>query len=231
MSNRCPVCNKFAYAAESANVNGTFYHKTCMKCKTCKCNLSVSTYKLLKGTNEIYCQIHLPQPKNLQAAVTMETISAKQSHRPDLVNRQVQGGDDQRRNLQSSDTLDIRQANKTKGTLVNTNVRGCDEQRHNTGALGAYDTHAMQHAKSSQTLVNNQVRGGNDLRHNTGALSMSDTNAMKQSKSSQSLVNNQVRGGNDLRHNTQTTETMESVHLRSAPKVGVIQNPNIRTAK
>ncbi|EKE38023.1 hypothetical protein ENUP19_0062G0016 [Entamoeba nuttalli] len=228
MSNRCPVCNKFAYAAESCNINGTFYHKSCMKCKVCNCNLSISSYKLLKGTNEIYCSVHLPQPKNLQAATTLETMTAKQCHRPELVNKNIQGGVEQRRNLQATDTLDIQSAQRTKGVLVNSQVRGCCEQRTNTGKLGIADVNAIAQSKSSQSLVNGQVHGGSDQRTNTGKLGIADVNAIAQSKSSQSLYNAQVRGAG---RNCQATESIEIDHIKQAPKVGVIQNPQIRGTK
>ena len=44
-------------------------------------------------------------------------------------------------------------------------------------------------------------------------------------KSPRSLINAQIRGDS---RNTQSTDTIEQNHIKNAPKVGVIQNPQIR---
>ena len=226
MSNRCPVCNKFAYAAESISVNGTYYHKTCMKCKTCKCNLSVSTYKLLKGTTEIYCSLHLPQPKNLQAAVTMETMNAAK-RQPELHNRNILGGSEQRTNTGAMSVAERSavQQQKASSTLHNRNVLGCSEQRSNTGAMSMSDRSAVQNHKLASSLHNGNVLGGADQRKNTGAMSVAERNAVQQQKQSSSLHNSQIRGAG---RNTQAVDTIENQGSLNAPKVGTIMNPQIR---
>ena len=193
MSNRCPICNKFAYAAESISVNGTYYHKTCMKCKTCKMNLSVSTYKLLKGTTEVYCAQHLPQPKNLQAAVTMESINAAK-RQPDLVNRNVLGGADQRTNsgaMSMTERAAVQQQ-KASSTLHNRNVLGGAEQRTNTGAMSVAERTAMLQQKQSSTLCNDQVRGSD---RNTQAVDTFENRGALNAPKVGTIMNPQIRGG------------------------------------
>jgi len=58
-STKCQVCTKSVYPMEKLEVDGLVFHKSCLKCETCKRTLSLGTYAALQG--KYYCKPHLKQ--------------------------------------------------------------------------------------------------------------------------------------------------------------------------
>eukprot|EP00008_Paramoeba_atlantica_P005082 CAMPEP_0201481904 /NCGR_PEP_ID=MMETSP0151_2-20130828/6170_1 /ASSEMBLY_ACC=CAM_ASM_000257 /TAXON_ID=200890 /ORGANISM="Paramoeba atlantica, Strain 621/1 / CCAP 1560/9" /LENGTH=223 /DNA_ID=CAMNT_0047864313 /DNA_START=134 /DNA_END=801 /DNA_ORIENTATION=- len=58
-SKKCGNCKKTVYPMDRVEIDGSFFHKTCFKCKQCGKKLSPGTYALLKGS--YYCKPHFKQ--------------------------------------------------------------------------------------------------------------------------------------------------------------------------
>ena len=220
MAPRCPVCNKFAYANESISVEGVFYHKACLKCCECHRSLSASNYKFHSPSQKIYCSIHYPKEKNLQAAVTMETLSAQENKRngPGVENRNIQGCEEQRRNTGALSQTEI-SATKQKGTLYNKQIQGGEEQRRN---CQAYDLNDIAASQQKGTLYNKEVQGGADQRRNCQTLGLADEAASHQKGT---VVNEQIRGTDAGRRNCQTLGVADQ---HATQQKGTVINEQIR---
>lgn len=62
----CLRCQKKVYQYELVKVNGTIFHKFCLRCKVCSTTLNVKSAEMLGS--EVYCKVHLPGNKALGSA-------------------------------------------------------------------------------------------------------------------------------------------------------------------
>jgi len=70
---KCPVCGKSVYAAEMVRFNDAAYHKTCLRCKTCRKSLAAN--QAFVGPDKgIYCRTHLARVEG-HAPATATPIS------------------------------------------------------------------------------------------------------------------------------------------------------------
>eukprot|EP00029_Vermamoeba_vermiformis_P004134 TRINITY_DN14665_c0_g1_i1.p1 TRINITY_DN14665_c0_g1~~TRINITY_DN14665_c0_g1_i1.p1 ORF type:complete len:171 (-),score=29.87 TRINITY_DN14665_c0_g1_i1:53-565(-) len=82
MSTKCAVCSKAVYAMELTKAVGKNYHKTCLKCKTCKKTLSNGNWSD-RGT-DVYCNAcyekNFVDDETKQQIFELESNYAKKVH-------------------------------------------------------------------------------------------------------------------------------------------------------
>ena len=66
----CPICHKSAFAAESVEYEGNYYHMRCMLCCVCRCRLSGKRIHPYEGM--FYCPAHDPQ-KQKELSLSMSS--------------------------------------------------------------------------------------------------------------------------------------------------------------
>ena len=76
---KCPVCEKTAYPAESYPFKSKLYHKTCFRCSNCKTSLTPGT--CFSNNSHLYCKIHIPTPKASAVADSKEMTQAIETQR------------------------------------------------------------------------------------------------------------------------------------------------------
>jgi len=78
---KCPVCGKYVYAAEMVKFNDQCYHKTCLRCTTCRKTLAAN--QAFVGTDKkIYCRPHLARVDGQGAAATPVSKTVEAAPKP-----------------------------------------------------------------------------------------------------------------------------------------------------
>eukprot|EP00842_Homolaphlyctis_polyrhiza_P003985 jgi/Hompol1/4588/HPOL_003733-RA len=76
----CTVCTKAVYALERISVEGSVFHKNCLRCAHCSKVLSLGNYAAINGS--FYCKPHFSQLFKLKgsydsiADASVSTVSA-----------------------------------------------------------------------------------------------------------------------------------------------------------
>uniref|UniRef100_A0A6B2LPH0 LIM zinc-binding domain-containing protein n=1 Tax=Arcella intermedia TaxID=1963864 RepID=A0A6B2LPH0_9EUKA len=77
MSATCAGCGKTAYPNEQIKALDVTWHKTCLKCETCKTTLSLNN--LQSFDKKPYCRSHVPTVKHTTVADDVMTKHAKET--------------------------------------------------------------------------------------------------------------------------------------------------------
>jgi len=89
---KCPVCNKSVYAAEMVRFNDNAYHKTCLRCTTCRKTLAANQ-AFVGPDKAIYCRTHLARVEGQGAPATpISKIAPKGEPAPAAEPRSVNPG-------------------------------------------------------------------------------------------------------------------------------------------
>ena len=85
-ASKCCLCGKTAYPLEKITAGGKDYHKACFKCKTCGITLNLKTFNYDKGTDAVYCKIHLPKATFTNVTDSVELVHEKNVPKKDVDN-------------------------------------------------------------------------------------------------------------------------------------------------
>eukprot|EP01083_Nonionella_stella_P220688 789313_1 len=55
----CLICGKTVYQMDKLTINEVLYHKTCFRCSSCKCKLTMTSFAQMKG--KLFCKTHFKQ--------------------------------------------------------------------------------------------------------------------------------------------------------------------------
>jgi len=239
MPDKCVRCGKTAYPLESIAAANQVWHKTCFKCQSDGCGVTLTLKTFTEVQKTVYCTKHVPKDKPTSITVdqSMSLSNAKSAQKESSSVNKV--SNEQRGELvgqKSSEGLDSMGLGKavesqklgSSVNKVNNEQRGeLVGQKPNIGN----DSMFLEKSKENQKLasavnrVSNEQRGELVGQKNSQVPDMATSNALNAPKIG--TVNHQVRGELAGQRNAQVADLTTSNALK-APKVNVV-NEQVRT--